>query len=251
AARGVAGISMFARIALSFYRRFLQPRVPAWFFGELIDRTDNFSHVTWLGQPVWQNVLDLWVMQETIAELKPALLIEAGTNRGGSALFFAHLFDLLGQGRVVTIDIEKLHDLSHPRIEFLIGSSIAPEIVEAVRARAAEANGPVMVTLDSDHRESHVRQELESYAPLVTPGSFILVQDGVIDTLPRFAGGRPGPLPAIEDFLRTATEFEVDEERARKFLISHHPKGWLRRKRTTADMVNEPARKPDLPWELT
>ena len=31
----------------------------------------------------WQNVFDLWVMQETIAEHKPALLIECGTNRGG------------------------------------------------------------------------------------------------------------------------------------------------------------------------
>jgi cephalosporin hydroxylase len=220
---------MLARIAQRLYRRLLRPRVPAWFFDELIDKTENFSHVTWLGQPIWQNVLDLWVMQETIAELRPALLIECGTNRGGSALFFAHLFDLMGQGSVVTIDVEKLHDIAHPRISFLVGSSISEPIIEAVRALAAQAGGPVMVTLDSDHRHEHVRAELAAYAPLVTPGSWCLVQDGVIDTLPCFAGGRPGPLPAIEEFLRTHPEFEVDEERARKFLISHHPKGWLKR----------------------
>jgi len=205
--------------------------VPEWFFEQLIAKTQNFSHVTWLGQPVWQNVLDLWVMQETIAEVKPALLIETGTNRGGSALFFAHLFDLMNHGEVITIDVEKLHDLTHPRVTFLVGSSVAPAIVDAVRRRARSAKGPVMVTLDSDHREEHVRAELAAYAPFVTPGSFLLVQDGVIDTLPCFAGGRPGPLPAIEGFLRTNVEFELDAERSRKFLISHHPKGWLRRKK--------------------
>src|SRR5262245_1867442 len=201
---------MLARMAQIIYRRFLAPRVEAWFFRDLIQKTENFSHVTWLGTPVWQNVLDLWVMQETIAEVRPALLIECGTKSGGSALFFAHIFDLMGQGSVVTIDVERLHAITHPRILFLVGNSLAPTIVETVRRLAASARGPVMVTLDSDHRESHVAAELAAYAPLVTPGSFILVQDGVIDTQPRFAGGRPGPLPAIENFMRTATEFEVD-----------------------------------------
>jgi cephalosporin hydroxylase len=221
---------MLARIAESFYRRVLKPRVPAWFLNDLIEHTDNFGHVTWLGRPVWQNVFDLWIMQETISELKPALLIETGTNRGGSALFFANLFDLLGHGNVVTIDIEKMHDIVHPRVMFLLGSSVSPSIIETVRSAAAHAKGPVMVTLDSDHTQAHVRAELAAYAPLVTPGSWCLVQDGIIDTLPRYAAGRPGPLAAVEDFLKSAPEFDLDAERSRKFLISHHPKGWLRRR---------------------
>jgi len=210
-------------------RRREAPPVVESFFDQLIDKTENFSHVTWLGRPVWQNVFDLWVMQETIAEVKPAILIETGTNRGGAALFFAHLFELMGHGIVVTIDVEMMHDITHPRIAFLRGNSLAPEILAQVRSLAA-AGGPVMVTLDSDHSEKHVRAELAAYAPLVTPGSYLLVQDSVIDTLPRFAAGRPGPLPAIEDFLCSNPDFEVDEARSRKFLISHHPKGWLRRK---------------------
>jgi cephalosporin hydroxylase len=212
-------------------RRKEAPSAAETFFDQLIDKTDNFSHVTWLGRPIWQNVFDLWVMQEAIAEIKPAILIETGTHQGGSALFFAHLFELMGHGIVVTIDVEKKHDLAHPRIAFLHGSSIAPEVVAQVRSLAA-GGGPVMVTLDSDHSQRHVRAELEAYAPLVTPGSYCLVQDGVIDTLPRFASGRPGPLRAIEEFLAAHPEFEVDENRSRTFLISHHPKGWLRRKAT-------------------
>jgi cephalosporin hydroxylase len=200
------------------------------FFRDLIGKTNNFGSTTWLGHSIWQNVLDLWTIQETIAEVRPSLLIECGTNKGGSSLFFAHLFDLLGHGEVVTIDIGRLHNLSHPRVTYLIGSSTAPEVIAAVRKRAAAVTGPVLVILDSDHSEPHVRRELECYADFVTPGSYCLVQDGVIDTLSIFKGGRPGPLRAIEGFLRATDAFELDSERAQRFLITHHPKGWLRRK---------------------
>jgi cephalosporin hydroxylase len=212
------------------YDRVLRRTVHALFFRDLVLMTDNFGAVSWLGNPIWQNVLDLWTIQETIAEVRPALLIECGTNRGGSSVFFANLFDLMGQGEVVTVDVKRLHNLSHPRITYLIGSSTSSEIVDVVRKRAAGSRGPVMVILDSDHARDHVRRELEYYAPMVTPGSYILVQDGVIDTLSVFHRDRPGPLPAIEDFLKSSKEFELDAERSQRFLITHHPKGWLRRR---------------------
>jgi cephalosporin hydroxylase len=122
-----------------------------------------------------------------------------------------------------------MHDIVHPRIEFVVGSSLAETTMARVRARAAAARGPVMVILDSDHSEAHVFKEMELYGPLVTPGSFMLVQDGVID-LPGGGGDRPGPLPAIKRFLGSNSEFEVDQERCGRFLITHHPLGWLRRK---------------------
>lgn len=200
------------------------------FHRDLIVRTGNFDRTTWAGQPIWQNVLDLWTIQETISEIKPALLIETGTNKGGSALFYAHLMDLLGTGRVVTVDILKLHELEHPRVEFLIGSSTDPGIVAQVAARAAQADGPVMVILDGDHSRDHVAQELDLYAPLVTPGSVLLSQDGVIDQIGLFRDTRPGPLPANIEFLARHPEWEHDRERNERFLLTHHPVGWLRRR---------------------
>jgi cephalosporin hydroxylase len=200
------------------------------FFTCLIRRTNNFGNLTWLGEPIWQNVLDLWTIQETLCALRPGLLIECGTNRGGSSRFFATIFDFIGHGRVVTIDIAKLHDLCHPRVTYLLGSSVSSEVLHQVAHVVSQASGPVMVLLDSDHSAEHVRREMEAYHGFVTPGSFLVVQDGVIDTLRIFASGRPGPLCAIETFLKDHPEFEVDAELCTRFLITHSPKGWLRRK---------------------
>jgi cephalosporin hydroxylase len=221
------------RLLPSWYRLFARTGrrpVARLYHQDLIVKTGNFANTTWVGQPIWQNVLDLWTIQETISEIRPALLIETGTNRGGSALFYAHLMDLLGTGRVVTIDIVKLHELEHPRIDFLVGSSTDPEIVDQVRQAAAAADGPVMVILDGDHSRDHVARELELYAPLVTPGSVLLSQDGIIDELAMFADTRPGPLPANREFLERHREFEHDSERNDRFLLTHHPLGWLRRR---------------------
>jgi cephalosporin hydroxylase len=212
------------------YRRTAGSLVAKLFHGDLVLKTENFADVRWLGRPVWQSVLDLWTIQEVISELRPTLLVETGTYRGGSALFYAQLLDALDQGRVITIDVERLRDLDHPRIMALTGSSTAPEILEQVESAARDTEGPVMVILDSDHSEAHVRRELEAYGPLVTSGSVLLAQDGIIDELFMFRAGRPGPLPAIRAFLRAHPEFVADERLNGRFLASQHPSGWLRRR---------------------
>jgi len=200
------------------------------FFQQLIKRTGNFGHLNWMGQPIWQNVLDLWNIQEVICRIKPRLLIETGTHRGGSAYFYGSLFDLLGQGKVISVDVTNIHDISHPRVEFLTASSVSPDTVARMQSEVAKCGGPVLIILDSDHSEAHVLRELEVYGPMVTPGSYVLVQDGVIDELTLFKEGRPGPVPAIQKYLRNHPEFEIDTNLCERFIISHHPIGWLRRK---------------------
>jgi len=194
--------SLLRRLCPAFLRRLMGD--------EFIHRTGNYGNLTWLGNPIWQNIADLWIIQEVISSVRPALIIETGTNRGGSSLFYAHLMDLMNHGSIITVDVEKLHDHSHPRITYLIGSSTSEEILSQVRAVVASASGPVLVILDSDHSEAYVAGELTHYHTFVTPGSYLHVQDGVIDTLPRFAAARPGPLPAIQRFLAGNPGFQVD-----------------------------------------
>ena len=119
------------------------PFISRTFFSALILRTANFTTVRWLGKPILQNTLDLWTIQETLFDLKPALIIETGTNRGGSSYFYAQLFDLMGTGgRIVTIDIARQHDLANPRITYLVGDSTSPPIVDQVGAMASACGRP-------------------------------------------------------------------------------------------------------------
>jgi cephalosporin hydroxylase len=223
-------LNLYGRFRDAIYRRTLGPFVRKSFHRDLIESTQNFRGLTWLGHPIWQNILDLWTMQEVMASVRPELLIECGTNRGGSSLFFAHLMDLTGYDSVITIDVEKMHDLSHPRITYLLGSSVEPKIVNVVSEHVRQCQGPILLILDSDHSSRHVLAELQAYAAFVTPGSYCLVQDGVIDVLPMYRNSRPGPLHALEQFLATTNDFEIDHTLCDRFLITHHPNGWLRRK---------------------
>jgi cephalosporin hydroxylase len=133
------------------------------------------------------------------------LVVEPGTFEGGSALFFASLFDLIGHGHVVTVDIETREGRpEHERVTYLSGSSTAPEIIEQIQARAVEASR-VLIVLDSDHQREHVLAELRAYGDLVTPGSYMIVEDTNVNGHPIAPELDPGPMEAIDVFLGEMT----------------------------------------------
>src|ERR671932_217449 len=146
----------------------------SWFhklYYESGQKGDTWNNTRWMGVPILKCPLDLWIYQEILFEIKPELIIECGTFSGGSALFLAHLCDIIGCGEIVSIDIEQRSDLpQHPRIYYWSGSSISEQIVERVRQKAS-CRCRVLVILDSDHRANHVLQELRLYSAFVTPGS--------------------------------------------------------------------------------
>jgi cephalosporin hydroxylase len=188
----------------------------------------TWMNTYWLGVPVRKCPLDLWVYQELIFEEQPDVIIETGTAHGGSALFFASLCDLVGRGRVITVDIGPIEGRpEHERITYVHGSSVADETVEEVRALAAGA-ARTMVVLDSDHRREHVLRELELYSPLVSPGGHLIVEDTSINGHPVARTFGPGPMEAVEEFLQGTEEFAPDVE-AEKFFLTFNPRGYLRR----------------------
>ena len=190
----------------------------------------------WMGVPLQKSPFDLFVQQDLIVDLRPSLIIETGTAHGGSALFYAHLCDLIGHGRVLSIDIVTTPDLEHPRIRFWQGDSVDPFIVGNIAYEVASAQeahpGPVLVILDSCHHASHVAKELELYHRYVTPGSYLIVEDTNVSgkpvTNPEFAA-EGGPYAAIEAWLPDHPEFEQDAL-CEHYLLTMHPGGWLRRR---------------------
>ncbi len=186
------------------------------------------GNTRWLGVPVQKCPLDLWIYQEIIYETRPDLIIECGTANGGSALYLASIYELLGTGHVVTIDITP-HKVrpQHPRITYLTGSSISPEVVKQVKQLAVKAKR-IMVILDSDHHKDHVLRELRTYSPLVTPGCYLIVEDTNLNGHPVVPDFGPGPWEAVEEFLRQNHDFEIDQSRE-KFMVTANKNGYLRR----------------------
>lgn len=189
----------------------------------------TWDNTFWMGVKTEKNPLDLWIYQELLHLLRPRFILETGTRHGGSATYLCHMCDLLNVGQVVTVDVRQPEPApQHPRLTYLHGSSTDPQIVQRVHEMAA-GKSPVLVILDSDHRAEHVLQEMRVYHGLVTPGSFMIVEDTNINGHPVLGGFGPGPTEAIEQFLRENHQFSQDIS-CEKLLMTFNPGGFLRKK---------------------
>ncbi len=187
-----------------------------------------YRDTIWMGVPVQKTPTDLWVYQELLCELRPSLIVETGTAFGGSALFLASICDLLDHGTVISIDSRVMAGRpQHRRIRYLTGSSIDPAIIAAVKYLTANA-ALTMVFLDSDHSKAHVLKELDLYAPLVTRGSYLVVEDTNLNGHPVVPTFGDGPWEAVQEWLVDHPEYRVDHDRE-KFLITSNPNGYLRK----------------------
>jgi cephalosporin hydroxylase len=190
----------------------------------------TWADTRWFGAPALKCPLDLWIYQEILHELAPDLIVETGTADGGSGLFLATLCEAKGKGQVISVDIEvRPGRPQHDRLSYLTGSSTGPAVIERVTRLASDAE-TVMVVLDSDHSHDHVLAELRAYAPLVTTGSYLVVEDTNINGHPVYDHFGPGPMEAVEDFLEENDAFVVDASRE-KLLLTFNPRGWLRKLR--------------------
>jgi cephalosporin hydroxylase len=195
-------------------------------------RQTTFFQNTWLGAPSLQNPFDAWVIQEIIYETRPDVIVETGTFGGGGAALWASLLAMVGDGTVISIDVEPNVSESamnlpvvKERVEFVTGSSVNPEVSESVGAKCAGKR--VMVILDSDHKAEHVTRELDTWSPLVTPGCYLVAEDGFVTAVDDDFG--EGPREAVERWLPEHPEFAVDAERER-MLFTFCTSGFLRRK---------------------
>lgn len=187
-------------------------------------KATTWKDTYWLGQRVEKDPCDLWMYQELVWRIRPTVIVETGTMEGGSALYLATLLDIIGAGQVVSVDIAAKARPPHPRITYLEGSSTDPQIVEQIHALCE--TGTVLVILDSDHSEAHVFDELLAYADLVTPGSYIIVEDTNVNGHPVLRGHGPGPYEAVTRFLAVDPRYVVDLE-CEKHMLTHNPRGYL------------------------
>ena len=222
-------------------------------------QTNKYSYqFDWQGRPIIQYPQDIVALQEIIWQVKPDLIIETGIAHGGSLIFSASMLALLdmcdaiesgenldprvSRRKMLGIDIDiRSHNRAaieaHPmasRIQMIQGSSIAPEIIEQVRAVAANYK-KILVCLDSNHTHDHVLAELQAYAPLTSVDSYCIAFDSVVEDMPkemfldRSWGPGNNPKTAVWEYLNSHPEFEIDKRIHHKLLITVAPDGYLRR----------------------
>lgn len=216
----------------------------------------NFA---WLGRPIIQFPQDIVAMQELVWSVRPDVIVETGIAHGGSLILSASLLAMLDladaeaagttydprqpRRKVVGVDIDirdhnraaiEAHPLRHA-ITMIQGSSVDEAIAEQVRTEVA-GKQQVLVVLDSNHTHEHVLRELELYGPLVTPGSYCVVFDTLVEDMPpdsfpdRPWGPGDNPKTAVWAYLEDHPEFEIDRTIPDKLQITVAPDGFLRRK---------------------
>jgi len=202
-----------------------------WFYD-----TKVWQRMTWMGVPIQKSPGDLWNYQELIFARRPRLIVEFGTNTGGSALYFAQMQQAAGiKGRVLSVDIS--HRIVHTpvrkcrAVELLERSSSDPRVAKRIRALRRRYRGPIFVVVDSDHSAEHVYAELQLLRGVLRTGDYLVVEDGNLNGHPVLPDFGPGPLQAVERYTAEfPDDYEPDTQREHKFGFTFAPRGYLIRR---------------------
>ena len=218
-------------------------------FSEMAALNKYTYNFTWLGVPIIQHPQDMVVMQELIWQIRPTVIIETGIAHGGSLLFYASLLKILGEGKVIGVDLEiRPHNRerieNHPMSESIVlveGDSVLESTTSLIGPMISDED-VVLVVLDSKHTHNHVLKELNLYSKFVTPNSYCVVFDttheymdpAVVRILQeeyRYSpwGLGSNPATAIDAFLVDNSNFKRDLKWDGQTLISNCQGGFLKR----------------------
>lgn len=170
---------------------------------------EGHQNITYKGVQAIRCPFDYVLYQMIISEIKPDLIIEIGTHKGGGALYLADLLTILGTGVVHSIDIKEDYDkslLNHSRIK------VFTKGWEDYDLREAEGFSKILVIEDGAHTYEHSIGAMKKFAPLVSLGSYLIVEDGILDELGMKEKYNGGPVRAIHEFLKDNQKFEIDRK---------------------------------------
>ena len=174
-------------------------------------RTIDKGHhkVHYRGVQAQRSPFDYVIYQMIISEVQPDLIIEIGTNFGGGALYMADILNNLGKGQVHSIDItDKCSALvkNHPRIKLFHNGYEDYDIANSGRSEK------ILVIEDASHMYEDTLAAMNKFCSLVTVGSYLIVEDGIVDKLGVSKEFHGGPCKAIREFLPLHSEFKVDRK---------------------------------------
>ena len=201
---------------------------------------------SYVGVPLYKFPEDLRAYEHLIWLARPNTIIELGTYRWGSALWFRDRLRVLQSYRrtdtvrVISVDTDiggarmwlKRADPDYQSSITLLEG----DVTQAALAERVEAHLPpgarCMVVEDTAHTHATTLGALRNFARFVPVGGWFVVEDGCLDTdSMRLSETWPrGVLPAVREWLASPAGSRFESRRDLELYgLSSNPEGFLRR----------------------
>jgi cephalosporin hydroxylase len=192
--------------------------------------THGHHNATYRGIKIIKNPFDYMLYQMILNEVKPDLVIEIGTNNGGTALYMADVMDMYSSTyEIHTIDIVSYNTNplieSHKRIKkFLNG-------FDAYDMSLAAPFNTILVIDDGSHTYRDVKRSLNKFKDLVSLNSYFIVEDGILNNLGLENSYEGGPYRAVHEFLSETDDYIIDRKWCDFFgkNATFNPDGYLKK----------------------
>lgn len=186
---------------------------------------------TYKGIPTLKNPFDLALYARLLWDVKPRTLIEIGSYMGGSAIWFADQMRSMGiDGRIFSLDIIAVQDVSDPIVSFMTSDSLPSAMPQDWLNSLSR---PLMVIEDSAHTFEHTLLVLRYFADVMLPQEYLIVEDAIVTPMgidfEHALNG--GPAPAIQQFLSERPDFAIDSELCDffGFNVTYNANGYLKK----------------------
>jgi cephalosporin hydroxylase len=173
---------------------------------------------------------DYVLYQMIIMDVKPDLIIEIGSYKGGSALYYADLLQLLNNGgQVHTIDIVENIDselvLNNPNIK------VFSEGYQNYDINLTNGFNKILVIDDGSHQYQDVVNAFDKFSNLVSKDSYYIIEDGVVTYLGIDGNFGGGPLKAIDEIISQSKDYVIDRKYCDFFgpNATFNPNGYLKK----------------------
>jgi cephalosporin hydroxylase len=208
-------------------RAVLMPEELRGAFVEAYWLNQSWRHASWLGYTTPNPPTDLFVMQELLHAVRPDWIVVTGAETSGRALFLASICELLGQGHVVSIGERADDRPDHRLITHVVERPHERSAFDRVRSLTGERPHGFVI-LGSQGSAAELLREFAGYAPLVRPGSYVVVENTIVNGHPVWPGYGPGPAEAVRRILGEHADF-VQDTSWEKHALTFNPGGYLRR----------------------
>jgi cephalosporin hydroxylase len=166
--------------------------------------------VTYKGIKAIRCPFDYVIYQMIIGEVRPDLIIEIGSHEGGGAMYLSDLLAAYNiRGEIHTIDI---HDDAKKNVAGYSNIKFFENGAENYDLDLVKNFDKVLVIEDAAHTYECSKSAINKFASIVSVGSYLIVEDGIVNELGIEKEYRGGPLRAIREFLPEHPEFIVDRK---------------------------------------